>query len=128
MTILELRAKTAQLIPVGTVFDNPGGGISTIVNYTDNNILYRRGTAVIYFSFKDIFAAYIKFRNQRVATTDLKKFRPSVFDSSARPAGHSCNCTMFFMLLGHLDLAEEIEGFGVKGAPFSVKLKNKTTI
>jgi hypothetical protein len=53
----------------------------------------------------------------------LKKFRPTVFDSSQN--GHSCNCTFLFIIFSKLNLLEgNIEGRGVRGDPFYVEIKS----
>ena len=72
--------------------------------------------------FSDLYEAYAHFFGKNMTTTDLRGFKPSVFDSSARPAGHSCNCTFLFLLLFGMKLCGEIEGSGKSGKPFYVKL------
>jgi hypothetical protein len=126
MTPSTLRSELETLFPVGTVFDNPGGGTSTIVGYNDDKVSYVRGRSRMYLSYSDILAAYDTFHGKRVTTTALKKFAPAVFDSEARPAGHSCHCTTLFVLLGGLGLADGIQGNGVRGNPFTSRFSPKT--
>ncbi len=107
-------------LAVGTVFNNPGGGSSKIFDCTRDRVSYVRGSSSFSVSVVDLYSAYSSFAGQRVSSSDLKSFAPSVFDSAARPAGHSCNCTFFFRVLQRLNLAGEIEGGGVRGNPYSV--------
>lgn len=106
--------------PAGTVFRNPGGGTSEIIASTDAVITYLRGKSKITVSFDDLFEAYTSFRGKRCTTSDLRKFNPAVFDSQARPAGHSCNATFLFTLLRHTGLAGDINGEGKSGSPFFI--------
>ncbi len=109
--------------PVGFVFKNPGGGISEIMKTSDIKITYRRGKSKITISFDNLFKAYSSFQGQRVTSSDLKKFLPSIFDSQERPAGHSCNSTFFFTLLQHIGVSGNIMGNGKRGDPFFVQIK-----
>jgi hypothetical protein len=111
-----------RVFPVGTVIDNPGGGTSTIVGFSDRHASYKRGRSTISVAFADLHEAYSHFRGEEVTSTDLREFRPSVFDSAARPAGHSCNCTFLFRLLEGLRLSGQIDGSGVRGNPYSVRV------
>ena len=122
MTPKELKIELESCIPIGTVLDNPGLGASVIRKYNDEKIAYRRGGSTMYLSYSDFCAAYNEHRGQRITTNDLKQFAPGVFDSSARPSGHSCNCTVMFMLLRDLGLAGEVEGKGVRGDPFAIEV------
>ena len=104
-------------LPVGSILENPGGGTSTITDYSQAFITYRRGKSSIHVSYENLFKAYCKYQGQQVRASDLKTFAPNVFDSAARPSGHSCNATFMFLLLGRLGLAGEFEGKGVRGGP-----------
>lgn len=106
----------------GMDFDNPGGGTSLIESITDQVITYKRGNSNISVSLEDLYSAFLRFRGRQTTTSELKKFSPSVFDSAARPAGHSCNCTFLFQVLNAIGHAGEIEGSGVKGDPFSARI------
>jgi hypothetical protein len=110
-------------VPVWTAFENPGGGTSIVLKITDKAIAYRRGKSSISVPFQDIFKAYAAFQGQRVSSSDLKMFAPSVFDPQARPAGHSCNATFLFLVLQRIgSVAGRIEGNGVKGDPYYVHI------
>jgi hypothetical protein len=102
------------------VVENPGGGTSEIVKATDEEISYVRGNSTISIAIEDMFSAFRAFEHRRVSSSDLRRFAPAVFDSDARPAGHSCNCTFLFTLLRSAGLAGELEGTGVRGRPFAV--------
>jgi hypothetical protein len=69
-----------------------------------------------------MFDAYARFKGGQMSSSDLKKIKPAVFDSQARPAGHSCNCTFLFMVLKEIGLITRIQGNGVSGNPFFVVL------
>jgi hypothetical protein len=116
------RNCTNEVAPVGAVWTNPGGGVSTIISVSAERISYRRGKSVMSVSIWDLFDAYALYRGRRVSTTELRAFRPVVFDSAARPAGHSCNCTIFFLLLERMGVVEGIQGKGVCGNPFYVDI------
>ena len=126
MDLKEFTKQIKEDIPVGTVFENPGGGTSEIVSYSDNSISYVRGSSAIYVSFRDLFDAYENYRGKRVTSSDLKSYAPAVFDATAKKSGHSCNCTLFFLILKRLNLADEIKGRGVKGDPYFVEIDEGT--
>lgn len=109
-------------ISPGQTFDNPGGGTSKIKSISERGIYYKRGSSTISITFDDMYAAYDHFKGGEVTSTELRTFLPAVFDSMARPAGHSCNCTFFFMVLQEAGLAGPLEGAGVRGNPYSVEL------
>lgn len=109
-------------IPVGLVLENPGGGTSTILECSQSFIKYRRGKSTIRVEFKDLYSAYTVYKGRRVSSSDLKQFAPSVFDSRAKPAGHSCNATLLFILLRESALSGDIGGGGVRGNPFFVHI------
>lgn len=118
----EFFNKIRENIKPNDVFPNPGGGMTTIRSITRKNIYYCRGSSTINLPISEFFKAYNYFRGKKCATSDLKKFLPSVFDSKARPAGHSCNCTFFFSLLQRLELCSDCRGRGVAGDPFWVEI------
>jgi hypothetical protein len=120
---MELFVSTIRnLVPVGTVFINPGGGTSEILKITEHAMTYRRGHSRMSISFENLFKAYLSFRGKQVSTSDLKLFKPSIFDSQARPAGHSCHGTFLFLLLLHLGFTDKINGHGVRGDPFFIDI------
>lgn len=108
--------------------DNPGGGTSRIVAYSDTNVSYIRGSSRIAVAFTDLYAAYSSFKGKHVSSSDLRAFRPSVFDSAARRAGHSCNCTFLFCILNELNLSGPISGSGVRGNPYSVVVNSGSAL
>ena len=121
MTRQEFIRAARNAFPSGYTFDNPGGGTSHILGVGGNAIAYRRGNSSIRVLLTDLYRAFDSFRGQRVTSTDLRRFAPSVFDSNARPAGHSCNCTFLFHLLQRLELTDGgLEGRGVRGDPYSL--------
>jgi hypothetical protein len=107
-------------LPGGTVLFNPGGGTTEVVRNTGDVIRYRRGKSTIRVLVSDLYDAYAAFQGRSVSSTELKAFRPSVFNSSARPAGHDCNCTFLFLLLREIGKAGDVEGSGKRGDPFCV--------
>lgn len=109
-------------VPTGTVFESPGGGTSVVLAVSNTSISYRRGNSRISISFEALFKAYTKFKGQQVSSSDLKEYAPSTFDSHARPAGHSCNTTFFFLLLQRIGISGEIGGSGVKGNPYFIHI------
>ena len=122
MDLNSFVGKVKQNLPIGTVLKNPGKGTSEVVSFTDTKIAYMRGNSRMYVKYEDLYQAYLKFKGQYVTGSDLRTYKPHVFDSSARPAGHSCNCTFLFLLLGKLGLAGDIEGAGKRGNPFGVRI------
>lgn len=119
----QFQAQVLRALPTGTILKNPGGGTSAIISVSETDLSYKRGNSTIRVSLNDLFQAYCRFKGSRVTSPNLKEFMPSVFDSSARPAGHSCNCTFLFLLLGEMGLAGEIGGSGVRGDPFCVDVR-----
>lgn len=105
-----------------TILPSPGRGACTIKGYSDGNVSYVRGKSIIRVSLRDLFAAYAEFRGKEVTSRDLRDYAPQLFDSSARPAGHSCNCTFLFMVLTKLVLTDGILGEGKAYRPEESKL------
>lgn len=121
MELEEFVAKARRALPVGYRFDNPKRGTSEIVSQNEQRVTYRRGSSPINVRWADLYQAYVRFAGRRVSSSDLRRALPAVFDSAARPAGHSCNCTFLFHLLKHLSLTiGDLEGRGVAGDPFAV--------
>lgn len=115
----EFHRRMVANLPPGTVLRNPGRGRTTIKGYSAGRVLYVRGKSTIRVTIKDLFSAYSTFKGARVSSRDLKLYAPKVFDSSARPAGHSCNCTFLLMVLHHLGMASAIEGRGTRADSFN---------
>lgn len=105
-------------LPEGTVLPNPGGGTSTIAWIDENRLCYVRGKSRFYLGLEEMYRTYGHFAGEEVTTGRLKAFSPSVFDSSRR--GHSCNCTLLFLVLQRMGLAGTLAGEGKRGAPFGV--------
>ncbi len=128
MNFEAFKTKTRNAIPIGTAFRNPGGGTSVVQAVSDTEVSYRRGNSTIHVSLRALFDAYWHFRGGRVFSTDLQRFAPSVFDSNARPAGHSCNCTFLFLLLQRLGVINQIQGDGVRGHPYFVDIATERAV
>lgn len=116
-----LSAIGAVVVP-GDTFENPGGGTSRVVTIDSHAVSYIRGNSTFSVALSDLHDAYERFRGQRVSSSDLRAHKPAVFDSKARPAGHSCNCTFLFSLLQAADLAGPLLGSGVRGDPYAVEV------
>jgi len=95
MNFYEFVERIQNSITSGLIFQNPGGGVSEVVGTKGERISYIRGASTISVSLADLFYAYQKFRGTRESSVMLREFAPAVFDSHARPAGQSCNCTFF---------------------------------
>ena len=119
----EFHLQIVKRLPPGTVMENPGGGETTITRYSRGMVSYVRGNSTIRVAIGDLYLAYSKFKGTRVSSRDLRQYAPAVFDSNARPAGHSCNCTFFFMVLSRLGMADPLEGAGKAFRPFFTTLR-----
>jgi len=122
MNLDQFKRDIGTRLHIGLNLDNLGKGTSKISSLSNSGISYIRGKSTIYISFQDLFDALKHYMGKRVTSTDLKLYRPSVFDSKARKPGHSCNCTFLFMLFKRLGISSKIGGRGVKGDPFFVKI------
>ena len=118
ITYHDFRFRVIQALPPGTILPNPGRGTSKIKGYSSAKVSYIRGNSTIRVSFTDLFTAYTEFRGDEVTCRNLRDYAPQVFDSSARPAGHSCNCTFLFMVLTKMGLTDGIRGEGKRNRPF----------
>lgn len=118
----QLASLIQTAIPVGTVFNNPGGGTSTVTKVGEDKISYRRGNSTMSIRYSDLYEAYSTFKGKKLLSSELKSLWPSIFDSAARPAGHSCHCTFLMLILVRLDLSSRIHGKGRVGSPFFVDL------
>ena len=118
MTDQDFRLRVKEALPPGTILPNPGRNTSKVKSYSGDKVSYIRGTSTISISFTDLFGAYTDFRGREVTCRDLRDYAPQVFDSSARPAGHSCNCIFLFMVLTKLGLTDGIRGEGKRNRPF----------
>lgn len=125
MTKEEFVKKLTDSVKVGDIFDNPGGGTSTIecIDTSEKGFIkYKRGKSHIYFHFDDMYDAYNQF-SHGFSTTDLKRFRSEIYDSKAKPAGHDCNCSFLMMMLKEMGIVKQIEGsMKPKDLPFKVKI------
>jgi len=125
MDYLAFKSKFEVALPIGSVLKNPGCGTSEVLSNASDHVAYKCGKSRIRTSLSDFHASFIRFAGSRVTSSDLKVFRPSVYDSYARPAGHSCNCTFLFLGLQQMGLSSAIKGAGVRGSPYTVDLKAK---
>lgn len=119
------KKKVKDKIPVNKELDNPGGGTSIIMSYSDNRISYKRRNSTFYVSLHDLFDSYSNFTGQKVTSNDLRSYAPSVYDREAHPSGHGCNCTFLFMVLEYIGIVDKTHGKGVKGNPFFVNIPNE---
>lgn len=122
MNFDQFKREVGRKLHAGLILDNPGKGTSKISSLSDSGVSYIRGKSTIYVSFQDLFDALNHFIGKTVTSSNLKVYRPSVFDSKGRKPGHSCNCTFFFMVLKRLGISSHIGGRGVKGNPFFVNI------
>ena len=58
-------------ISVGDIFNNPGGGTSTVVTINPTFIKYLRGTSKIKLFMEDIEDVYKRFKSKTVSTNIL---------------------------------------------------------
>jgi hypothetical protein len=117
-------AAIRKTISVGKAFDNPSGrGVSTILKIDSAKIVYMRGEHPIAIAFETLYKVYKKFLGKQCSSRDLRSYAPEAFDSKARPAGHSCNCTFLFLVFKALSIVDKINGKGVAGHPFYVYIK-----
>lgn len=116
------QTEVKRVLPRGKVFQNPGGGTSTVISNTEQAVTYRRGSSNINVKFRDLFTAYSAFKGSSVSSVDLRKLAPSVFDSKGGPPGHSCNCTFLFLVLKDIGVVKSIRGSGVRGNPYHVEI------
>jgi hypothetical protein len=132
MSELDFITATKKLLVIGRKFETPGGGINIIKNVSDIGFIYKKPPkkhsakigkpwSTIFAGYVDFYNTYIKFKGKICSTNDLKSYASHIFDSKLN--GHSCNCTMFFILLKELELTDRILGKGVKGSPFYVNIK-----
>jgi hypothetical protein len=124
MNLDQFKHEVGKNLHVGMVLKNPGNGTSKITSLSERGISYIRGQNKIYVPFQDLFDTLNYFKGETVTSSDLKTYRPSVFDSKAMKPGHSCNCTFFFLVLIQLGIASNINGRGVRGNPFFVSIPN----
>lgn len=96
-----------------------------ILKASEDAIIYRRGRSRFRVKLSDLFDATEHCRGRRVTASEVRAFRPGVFDSHARPAGHSCNIGLLFSLLMLLGIAQELQGRGVRSDPYSVFCKEE---
>lgn len=109
-------------IKVGSVLRNPQKGESTVMSINNGIITYKRENSNISVPIEVLYQSYSAFSGKKMSTNDLKTYNPEIFDSSARPAGHSCNTTFLFCVLMKMSLVKRIKGKGVSGDPFFVTI------
>ena len=124
MDIDTFCTKFFETVTPGTVFQNPGGGTSNVLSVKNGKVRYKRGASTMAVSLQDLFNAYVAFRGRSMSSSELKVLAPAIFDSAARPAGHSCNATFFFLALQKMAVVTAIHGNGVRGAPYFVEIPN----
>lgn len=115
-----IRKLIEKSFPVGTKIQNPGRGCTKIGGYNVQKVSYMRRSSRMYLPYKTILSVIKSFNGQEVSSKTVKEFLPEIFDSQARPAGHSCNGTTLFLLLKGIGFTERIEGRGKRGNPFKI--------
>ena len=110
--------KIKAALKPGDKFINPGGGITTIKSITSSKIYYIRGSSTMSLDINIIKEVYDHFKGSTFTTNDLKKCCPKSFDPKA--SGHSCNCTVLFMLLKKIGLVDNIMGEGKRNSTFYI--------
>ena len=123
MTLDEFSLKLHQAVMPGIIFVNPGGGTSEVISVSSSKISYRRKSSTMTIRIESLYDAFSAFRNSRMSSPDLRAKWPVIFDSQARPAGHSCNATFLFLCLKEMGLISQIMGQGVRGNPYYVDLR-----
>lgn len=120
MEYQQFFAEIKRKLPPNTILQNPGGGTSTIKSYSETQMVYKRRNSNIYVEVRAFHDAYKVFSGKKVTTNDLKGYDPEVFDTKCN--GHSCNCTMLFMILKALGITTTIKGTGKRGDPFWIMI------
>lgn len=123
MTLEEFEKKLCVAVSPGMTFINPGGGTSEIVSVRDGKISYKRKLSTMTIEINALYEAFSAFGNSIISSPGLKSKWPSIFDSKARPAGHSCNVTFLFLCLKQMGIVSEIFGSGVRGNPYYVDFR-----
>jgi hypothetical protein len=122
MTLEEFIKLVRELCQVPVIIHFPPLADSAIVRTDYQHIWYRRGRSTIKISIRDMWEATEHFAGERVTTNEIRTYRPHVFDSHARPAGHSCNLTFLFAVLLLLKIATDLQGKGRRGSPYSIHI------
>ena len=120
MDYTAFRTKAVLALPVGKVFKNPGGGTTTIVSLTEDNIYYQRGRSKIGIKYETLFQTYQHFRGKAVSSRQLKAYAPKVYDS--KNGGNSGNATFLYLVLREMKVVDHIQGRGVSNNPFYVMI------
>ncbi|CAG23624.1 hypothetical protein [Photobacterium profundum] len=123
MEYQHFQALIKDALSDGVIFYYPGGGTSKVQQVLVYKVGYTRSKSTIYLSIPDMFSTFTEFSGSSITSNDLKRFMPEVYDSKALPAGNSCNCAFFFMVINSIGLAGNINGKGVRGDPFGIILK-----
>ena len=124
MSLETFAAQVAHLCSGGLDLCLPPIAKYLKVSVVAEKVRYTRGHSTMRVALTDLYETWSSFRGRRVSSTDLRAFRPHVFDSSARPSGHSCNVGLLFSLLIELRLADDLRGAGVRGNPFSIEFRS----
>jgi hypothetical protein len=119
MTYEEFKKAVIKNLPPGKILDNPGGGTTLIKSYTGDILKYQRGKSTFPASLKLFYEAKVKYTGLKLSSSTLKQLSP-MFDSNR--SGHSCNCTLLFMILRDIGIVDKILGNGRSGDPFYVIL------
>ena len=120
------EARLYDKIYPGLILKN-GKTKSKILDIKNEKIKFEHGGTKnpLFLSISDIFYVYkLLIKLNKVKTSQLRKFKPKVFDS--QQGGHTCNCVFAFMILKRLGLINgNIKGKGKKGAPYYIESQFK---
>jgi alpha-beta hydrolase superfamily lysophospholipase len=115
----EFTARAKGAIHAGDVWNNPGGGTSTIREIDNAEIVYTRGKSRFALGLDDLRKVADTFADRTVTTADMRRLIPESFDG-----GHDSNCTFALLALERMGMLENgVEGKGRAGAPFSGRIR-----
>jgi hypothetical protein len=120
MDFSEFVSAFHEQIKVGSIFQNPKKGDSTVISVKNGIVKYNRKKYSFSISIEVLYQSYSSFIGRKMSTNDLKAYKPEIFDTKARPAGHDCNTTFLLCVLVQMNLAKSVDGKGVSGDPFFV--------
>ena len=120
MEYLEFLRATMSALPQDKIVPNPLSGTTRIVKYSGDTLVFQRRNSKFYVSLRVLHRILNHFEGGDVSSRDLRRYAPEIFDS--RKGGHSCNCTMLFIISVATGIADTIEGRGQAGDPFYITI------